>query len=160
MLISVDCWSQSIVNLSWLSISVNCRFQLIVNLRATEKIKRFSICWLYIWLYNHHLDEKAGSSHGRYDQKVAEIVVDVSYKDCCTYDKVYQLNDSRNDPSNCAILTCEAPKYLNAATWVSEQVRTRILLNTNMITFLGFWFLWLLSNKRLWWCSRQNYGCQ
>ena len=32
LLISVDCWFQSIVDLSWLSISVNCQSQLIVNL--------------------------------------------------------------------------------------------------------------------------------
>ena len=31
-LISVDCWSQSIVDLSWLSISVDCRSQSIVDL--------------------------------------------------------------------------------------------------------------------------------
>ena len=82
-----------------------------------------------------YVDEKAGGSHGWYDQKVAEIVVDVSYRDCCTYDKLYQLNASRTDPPNCAILTCEAPKYLNSATWVSEQVRLRILLNSNTKQF-------------------------
>jgi len=55
--------------------------------------------------------------------KIAEIVVDVTYKDCCPFgDQVYGLNSTRNDPASCAVLTCLDPKLLPEANWVSEQV--------------------------------------
>ena len=63
--------------------------------------------------------------HNGKGRKIAEIVVDVTYKDCCPFgDQVYGLNSTRNDPTSCAVLTCLDPKLLPEANWVSEQVMT------------------------------------